>query len=488
MVIVRWRRAFLALAATFALLLALPQLGLPLGREAAVIDAYARLSAEGHAKAFDAPAVATPGAMLASTLGRKIASTPGRGVRVVTFISVFALGLAASLAFRPRTPAQVRPPNIEVVILATVAASWFSNVFFDVSSSGRGELIAHAALLGSIALVGSSYRREAAACGLFAIAFAFAPEVVGFLPIVAYLAKERAGTKRSGIVVAMFLASAGLVLVSYYRWTGAWATSTVAFAPDVPFPSAVAQLFFHFRPTGAAVVCVTVLELSLRPSPRTRGPGAERNAAWAYVATTTSLAALPWLTRTAQLESVVGAFAVLVALASAPRDWRSALHERWPWLAAVTIGLSFLGFAAAASNPATKSHGNRATGSYVRRIKDALSTGAGLAPRSRPAWLASLQRPYEGFFPDETEAIGSVLDADGREGTILVTVDAPEIYAATRRLPAVRAFATAPMPVGTEVPFPPPRWLVTDPRSNPPKGFRKRALFTHFMVLVREDP
>jgi len=479
-------RAFVGVVVAFAVLLAIPHLFMPLGRDALVVEVYARAVREGNVRDYAWPAAASPGTVAMACLANALSATPGRGARILSFVSIFALGAAASLAFRVRADEARKGPDLLGLAFGVLGASWFASAFFDASISGRGEIPANAAFLAAIACVGARRIRARAALGLgcaavsFVAAFALAPKMAALLPILAYVAVLRAGTRHAAALVVASILGVLAVLGGCFLATGTFGTSSLGVSTTQTLPSAIAQLFFHFRPTGAVVAGLAVLVLALR-----RGePAPELRPAVGYVVASFALGALPWAAGLSRLEGVVGAFAVLTA-ASASLTVTTASRRVFVPLA--TFGVAFLGFAAAASNPATKSKGNHATGLYVRRLKDALATRAGT--RTREAWLTSFSEPNDWFFPGEAEAIGRAIDARPHDGSLLVLSSTPEVYAATRHRPAVRAFAEAPP---REIPAAPPRWVVVrrgeDGRSEPPPGFATCAIFPHFELLEREKP
>ncbi len=487
MVSPRVMRAFACVVVTFAVLLAIPHLLMPLGRDALVVDLYARALREGTARDFAWPAVASPGTVALACLGNALSATPGRGARFVSFVSIFALGAAAGLAFRAR--ADERRPNHAPLELAfgVLGASWFASAFFDVSISGRGEIPANAAFLAAIACLGPRRPLARVPLGLacaavsFVTAFALAPKMALLFPILAYVAARRAGTRHAAKLAVGCLLGAVAVLGGCFVATGTLGISTLRMSTVQTLPASLGQLFFHFRPTGAVVVGLAVLVLAVRHDDE---GAAEIRPAIGYVVASFALGALPWAVGLSRLEGVVGAFAVLTALSA---SLTMATPSRRIFVPLATVAVAFLGFAAAASNPATKSKGNHATGLYVRRLKDELATRGGT--RTREAWLASLAEPNDWFFPGEVEAIGKILDASPRAGTVLVLSSTPEVYAATHHRPAVRAFAEPP-PVELRAPL--PRWIVVrrgvDGHSEPPPAFELRADFPHFELLERREP
>jgi hypothetical protein len=476
-------RAFTWVVVTFAVVLAIPHVFMPLGRDALMVEVYARAIREGTVRNYAWPSVASPGTVMLACLGNALSATPGRGARLLGFASIFALGTAAAFAFRVRVDEGRSSRDPLPLAFGVLGASWFASAFFDASISGRGEIPANAAFLTAVACVGAPrLGRFGLACAVvsFGAAFALAPKMALLFPILGYVAARRAGARYAAKLAVGCLLGAVAVLAGCFVATGTFGISTLRMSTEQNLPLSIGQFFFHFRPTGAVVVGLAVLVLAVRHDEG----AAELRPAIGYVVASFAFGALPWAVGLSRLEGVVGAFTVLTASSA---SLTMATPSRRAFLPLATFAVAFLGFAAAASNPATKSKGNHATGLYVRRIKDELATRGGT--RTREAWLASLAEPNDWFFPGEVEAIGKILDASPRTGTLLVLSSTPEVYAATRRPPAVRDFAAAP-PV--ELPAPLPRWLVVrqggDGRSERPRGFEPRAVFPHFELLERGEP
>ncbi len=483
----RARVAYVALTLTFAALLGLPHLSMPPGREGAALEVAARALRSGHP--VELPTSTTPGALALALGGTFLSSMPGLGARVLSLIFVLALGVVAPRAFSRRAV------PLEATAASVLAASWFSHAFFDFSSSGRGEIPAHLALLSAVALAGSAPQARQgegarhwilAHLGpvvLFTAAATISPRTALLLPLLAHVVSARQGRRRGAAVAG---AAVVALVATFGALRGRLGTAGVAsaFATErsAPLAGGLATLLTHFRPTAGVLSCVALLAL-VRWFDRPAGDDQashDRAALLAYALGTSALCSVSWSGGVSGLEAMIGPFATM---AGAAADRAASPGPRWRWLPLGTVLLALLGLVASTSNPATKSKGNRATGQYVKRVRDGAL--ALLGGGSKAAYLATFSVESADFFADESSEVGEWLRANGEAGdALLVRGYEPQIYLHAGMSPGAPGDLSRP-----------PRWIVApraqeglEPRGHATDGYHLRTIFPHFLIFDRARP
>jgi len=522
----RARGAFVVAAGVLAVVIAVPALFAPPGREGFALEAAVAALLHGHRVAL--PPLASPGMLALVALGERMSATPGRGVRVLAFLATLALGPLLARAF---TPSQ-KPPAKTTLAVAALAASWFASVFVDFDAAARGPLFAHTWCALALASAGRPLAaRRGGGSALAALAFGAAVatslRVLPMAPLLVWLTAARSSRGEGARVLAASLVFAALSLAAFSTLSGASLLSTLALASPPSFFASFGAALVHLRPTaGFVVVCALLVALGARPegSDADEAPGwqgarrartpvrnrratkplgdgspaegslpsggalratfapraAEERALVVYGLLAATLAFVPFADGLARLESMVPALAVSALVVARAHEESRA----WRRLAAGALVVLGIGVATTATDADSKSRGNRPTRRYVGRASAVLRA---LAAHDENALLASYASPRTAFYPAEARAISLFL-ADVSPGEELrVLPDAPEIYRYTGLYPAKGSSLAAAASEAAAL-AERPRWIVTG--STPPNlpAYAPRATFPHHIVFERVGP
>lgn len=467
MVSARSQRGVAVLLVALALVLLLPRVVAPIGHEAAHLDASVAALRSGRAVLL--PSFATPGSTLLAAIGQVLSVVPGRGVRVLAYVALVALGPFAAFAFARE---DTRPGAL-VLGAACLASSWFGAVLFDFDESAGAELFAHVALLGAIA-VGSRRRRgrlwSLAIAAALAFALATSPRVFVIVPVVHRVVVARSDRVAARRVVGAALLAAALGYAVFSRLPGAGVLGSLALAPSRVFALAIVDTLLRFRPT-AALVAVPALYLLARD--QTNEPS--RGPLLAYLFCTVALALVPFAGGGARDEALVPTLVVLAAVTARSCE----LRLRAGALVVGVVAFAVVGLSATATDADSKSRGNRPTRRYVERAK---SLAAAFRAHDDEVLLAAYGSERTAFWPAEARSIGRFLAAADRGETLRVLPYAPEMYAYSGRYPRSGAlFATSEEAAREEG----AQWIVAPRGTAAIPGYAMRAAFPHYVVLER---